>query len=163
MILPVSIDHGRYRKYGVNIGTVEIPLIHAGHDFGCPVGTNVRAIDRGKICWMGQANGFGGFRPLKPGGVIIIRHENIMAIYGHIDFDKYISTGNEVDKGRLLGTVSNYYYGKRDGSILELPHLHFCIYKGKNIFSTKWGYVKTLEDFYHPLNYIKDVNNGLIY
>jgi murein DD-endopeptidase MepM/ murein hydrolase activator NlpD len=163
MILPVTIDYGRYRKYGRNIGTIEYPLFHAGHDFDCPVGTPTVGIDRGKIAFIGNVNGFGGFNPDIPGGVVVVKHGNVFAIYGHIDYRDDLILGAEVDKGRVLGKVANYFYGKKDGTILELPHLHFCIYRGKNIFSTKWGYVNSLKDFYNPLNYIKDHNNGLIY
>jgi murein DD-endopeptidase MepM/ murein hydrolase activator NlpD len=146
MIDPVSIDHGRYRKFGFKLGN----NFHCGHDYGCPQGTIVKSIDDGIISFVGQKSGFGGWKPSKKGGVVCIKHGEIIAIYGHLNYDKSLSTGSRIKAGTLLGEIDEYISNGE-----SLPHLHFCIYKGHNIFSTRWGYVPNLNDWIPPLEYLK--------
>jgi murein DD-endopeptidase MepM/ murein hydrolase activator NlpD len=146
MIDPVNIDHGRYRKFSFKLGK----NYHCGHDFDCPKGTIVKSISKGVVSFIGQANGFGGWKPSKKGGVVMIKHGTIIALYGHVKYNDNIKTGNVINEGDEIGTIDDYF---SNGD--NLPHLHFCIYTGKNIFSTKWGYVKTLNDWINPLLYLR--------
>jgi murein DD-endopeptidase MepM/ murein hydrolase activator NlpD len=143
---PVNIDLGKYRKFGFKLGN----NFHCGHDYNCPLWTEVKSIQDGVVCFVGQKSGFGGWKPSKKGGVVCIKHGNIIAIYGHVKYDRSLRTGQSVKEGQVIGLVSDYV-----SNGISLPHLHFCIYDGKSIPSTRWGYVPKLNDWIPPLLYLK--------
>jgi len=133
---PVNIDKGRFRKFGRYYKDAGW---HVGHDFDCPIGTEVFAVDDGIIIFSGQVNGFGSMNPHSPGGVIIIQHENYCTLYGHIKRD--LKKDSKVKKGDKIGEVAEF----RNQNFL-LPHLHFGKYEGEGLPKTKWGYVKKEDD-----------------
>lgn len=139
MILPVQIDKGGYRKFGYKSGR----FYHAGHDFNCGLNEIVRSVANGVVLFSSQiSSGFGGYKPNKPGGVLIIRHFDskgnaFVALYGHIESD--IIDNENVVQGQRLGHVHQYV---SDG--IKLPHLHYGINLFDGIPESPWGYVKDL-------------------
>jgi murein DD-endopeptidase MepM/ murein hydrolase activator NlpD len=84
--------------------------LHAGTDFGAPIGTPVYAASHGTVVAAGAANGFGKWVKLAhPGGVT--------TVYGHISAWR-VSVGQAVQAGQLIAYSGNE--GRSTG-----PHLHF--------------------------------------
>ena len=150
---PVKIDNGRYRKFGFKLPN---GLIHIGHDFDCPIYTEVMAVSDGEIIFSGQVSGFGSLNPRMPGGVIVIRHINkygnsFVALYGHvISGDISVHSGDIVKKGQQIAKVGSFKNGNA-----FLPHLHFCIQEGDILPAGKWGYVKETGKWRSPLEYLE--------
>ncbi len=151
MIFPVQTDNGRYRHFGYKLGK----YFHCGHDFDCNLNEIVRSVANGTVLFSSQnVSGFGGWRPSKKGGCIIIQHEygknKFVALYGHIETD--LLQGEKVIAGEKIGKVHQYV---SDG--LKLPHLHFCINILMGIPKSKWGYVKKLKEngWIDPIKFIK--------
>jgi murein DD-endopeptidase MepM/ murein hydrolase activator NlpD len=134
-MLPVNQDRGRYRKFG----KLYKEGWHVGKDFDCNLDTEVHAVADGIIIFSDMANGFGSLNPSTKGGVIIIKHENYITLYGHINRKK--NKDDIVKKGETIGTIAKFF----NGGFL-LPHLHFAKALGQTWPDTKWGYVKTIED-----------------
>jgi murein DD-endopeptidase MepM/ murein hydrolase activator NlpD len=132
MIIPCHIDKGRFRKFGYHLTTRN--LYHVGHDFNCPQGTPVYASFKGEVIYTHLTGGFGGHSPRKDGYCILIKHKFNLSLYGHVA--AIVGDHEIVKEGQLIGHVHSYYI---DG--LNVPHLHFAIYKKPEIPRTKWGYV----------------------
>ena len=84
--------------------------LHAGTDFGAPIGTPVYAASNGTVLAAGPASGYG--RRVKighPGG--------ITTVYGHISSEA-VTVGQSVRPGQLIALSGNE--GRSTG-----PHLHF--------------------------------------
>lgn len=89
-------------------------VLHAGVDWGCPIGTPVKASCNGTVIQAGWMNGYGN--------CITIAHENGTATrYGHLNEVK-VSAGQKVKQGELIAFSGNT--GMSTG-----PHLHFEIRK----------------------------------
>jgi len=89
--------------------------LHAGTDFGAPIGTPVYAASNGTVLAAGPANGYGRWVKLDhPGGV--------STVYGHISREA-VSVGQAVGVGQLIAYSGNE--GRSTG-----PHLHFEIRPG---------------------------------
>ena len=84
--------------------------LHAGTDFGAPVGTPVYAASTGTVVAAGPASGYGRWVKLAhPGGVT--------TVYGHIS-SWIVTVGQAVAAGQLIAYSGNE--GRSTG-----PHLHF--------------------------------------
>ncbi len=87
---------------------------HEGHtalDIAVPLGTQVRAADRGKVIMAGWNPTGYGFR------VVIDHGTDYVTLYAHLS-DIYVDTGEVVGKGQVIGLTG------ANGNITG-PHLHF--------------------------------------
>ena len=88
--------------------------LHAGIDFGAPVGSPVRAVEDGKVEIAGEVSGFGNH--------VRIQHKGFETSYSHLS--EILATthpGAEVKRGDLIAYSGNT--GLSTG-----PHLHFEFY-----------------------------------
>lgn len=103
---------------------------HKGVDFACPLGTNVKAIERGKVVYSGMVDG--SVKKTNYGNVIVIdntpeadrNQRHIYSLYAHLD-DRRVSQFQTVRLLQSIGQSGNtgmryYYMGKKSGY-----HLHF--------------------------------------
>jgi len=135
MIYP-CIDNGGYRKFGFYLKGAGY---HTGHDFNCPAGTYIRAIENGKVIFNSQSvSGYGGIG--MDGGVVWVLHGDYVAQYGHVKSD--LPIGATIREQDIIGIVSDYWVHGNN-----IPHLHFCIVKQKTIPDDRWGYVKSLKKY----------------
>lgn len=99
-------------------------------DFASPLGTNVKAVEHGKVVYSGMVDG--SVKKTNYGNVIVIDHtpeadrdqRHIYSLYAHLD-SRGVYRGQGVSKGRTIGKSGNtgmryYYMGKKRGY-----HLHF--------------------------------------
>jgi murein DD-endopeptidase MepM/ murein hydrolase activator NlpD len=86
--------------------------LHAGVDFGVPIGTPVRAASDGTVIAVGPVSGFGQWVKLAHSG-------GINTVYGHIS-SWAVTVGQAVRAGQLIAFSGNE--GESTG-----PHLHFEI------------------------------------
>ena len=84
--------------------------LHAGLDFGAPIGTPIYAASNGTVIAAGQATGYGQW-------VKIAHPGNVTTIYGHIS-SWTVTVGQPVSVGQLIAYTGNE--GRSTG-----PHLHF--------------------------------------
>ena len=84
--------------------------LHAGIDFGAPIGTPIYAASNGSVIAAGAASGFGQWVKLRHPG-------NITTVYGHIS-RWTVTVGQAVQAGQLIAYSGNE--GRSTG-----PHLHF--------------------------------------
>lgn len=86
---------------------------HDGIDIPAPQGTSILAVDHGVVVY--ADNGIRGY-----GNMIVIAHQDeIYTVYAH-NRKNFVSKGDEIKKGQLIGQVGNT--GRSTG-----PHLHFEI------------------------------------
>ena len=128
-----------YTKISSHFGLRNAPAkgaatFHAAIDIPAPPGTNVIAIQNGKVTFTGWygANGYS----------IIIEHSNgITCTYGHMDPNFNVSIGMIVNKGTIVGKIGPLnIYGINDNPYKDKngnptngattgPHLHFSLKK----------------------------------
>ena len=85
---------------------------HAGMDIGGPTGTNIVAVESGRVSYSGYMRGYGN--------VIILSHDGgYSTVYGHNSVN-LVKKGQYVTKGNIIGKVG------RTGNATG-PHLHFEI------------------------------------
>ncbi len=150
MIRPVNIDKGGYRCFGwIDTKTKKI---HNGHDFNCPIGTDVKSVANGKVIFSGNINGFGSLNPSTKGGVVIIKHKDgnkvFYGLYGHVT--NLIKNGMDVKQGDKIGIIAEF----KNGEAL-CPHLHFAIWYANDYPPPPYGYVDNLRFWIDPLEFIK--------
>jgi hypothetical protein len=93
---------------------LHILRLHAGLDFGAPVGSQVRAAADGKVEFAGPASGFGNH--------VKIQHAGFETSYSHLSvISESIRPGIEVKQGDVIALSGNT--GLSTG-----PHLHFEFY-----------------------------------
>jgi hypothetical protein len=93
---------------------LHILRLHAGLDFGAPVGSQVRAAADGKVEFAGSAAGFGNH--------VKIQHAGFETSYSHLSvISEPIRPGVEVKQGDVIALSGNT--GLSTG-----PHLHFEFY-----------------------------------
>lgn len=85
---------------------------HNGTDFGAPTGTPLHAVKDGTVVAAGPASGYGLWIRIKT-------DDGHLLEYGHNDRN-YVSTGQRVHAGQVIGTVGNRGYSTG-------PHLHFGV------------------------------------
>jgi murein DD-endopeptidase MepM/ murein hydrolase activator NlpD len=151
MIYPLKTWHNNYRKFGKKYDSA----VHLGYDFGSNVGDLVYSISEGTILFAGHVGGFGSLYPSTPGGAIIIKHNEIVALYGHLNFDRGTKVGSLVKTGDILGTINRF---TSSGELL--PHLHFGIYKGDSIPPFPWGYSRSVGNWIDPIIYVQERLNN---
>lgn len=89
--------------------------LHAGDDFGVPVGTPLRAMSNGEVVFAGQQSGYGT--------MIDIRYsDGTISRYGHMS-SLQVTVGQKVSAGQQVGLSGNT--GRSTG-----PHLHLEIHPG---------------------------------
>ena len=85
-------------------------LDHLGIDLVAPLGTSVKAAERGVVAWEGRKWGYGN--------CIVIRHSTHLAsIYGHLSHIN-VHVGQSVSKGEAIGLSGSTGFSTG-------PHLHF--------------------------------------
>jgi hypothetical protein len=93
---------------------LHILRLHAGIDFGAPVGSPVRAAADGKVEFAGSAPGFGNH--------VRIQHKGFETSYSHLlDIPASIKPGAEVVQGEIVALSGN-------SGLSTGPHLHFEYY-----------------------------------
>ncbi len=93
----------------------------------------VYAIADGRVIHSAWVGGYGG--------VVIIRHPEYTALYGHLDPDSLIKKDTELVLGQEIGFLGQGYTNQTDN---ERKHLHLSIYTA-NVLNLK-GYVQTKEE-----------------
>ncbi|MDK1310534.1 peptidoglycan DD-metalloendopeptidase family protein [Pseudoalteromonas ardens] len=104
--------------------------LHAGLDFGAPVGTPIFAAGNGTIKKAGWGGGFGNR--------IVIRHANgYDTLYAHLNgFAKGVKPGTRVRQGEVIGYLGNT-------GLSQARHLHYEVHKhGKPINPLSLRHVK---------------------
>jgi LysM repeat protein len=86
---------------------------HRAIDIVVPIGTSVKAVDRGKVVYAGWNPTGYGFR------VVIDHGIDYLTLYAHLS-DIYVQAGEVVGKGQVIGVSGS------NGNITG-PHLHFEI------------------------------------
>jgi murein DD-endopeptidase MepM/ murein hydrolase activator NlpD len=84
--------------------------LHAGVDFGVPIGTPIYAASDGTVLAVGPASGYGQWVKLSHPG-------RVTTVYGHIS-RWTVTVGQAVQPGQLIAYSGNE--GRSTG-----PHLHF--------------------------------------
>lgn len=98
---------------------------HNGVDIGAPEGTNILAAAAGEVIISRTGGWNGGY-----GNYIVIRHSNgTQTLYAH-NSANYVSAGNRVEQGEVIGAVG--HSGSVSGPTGN--HLHFEIRGAKNPF-----------------------------
>jgi len=96
--------------------------LHAGVDFGVPVGTKVRAIADGVVTSSSYDEGGYGYH-------VVLRHpDGTTSLYAHLS--RVAELGHRVTAGEVLGRSGNT--GQSTG-----PHLHFEMRKGDRPFDPR--------------------------
>mgnify|MGYP007071621231 CR=1 FL=1 len=107
---------------------------HTGTDFGCPVGTPMRATSDGTIVYVGD-DGLGGMT------VDLVRSDNLLQRFGHLS--KYnCRVGQSVKAGDIIALSGNT--GMSTG-----PHLHWELRWDRKWVGGDWVDPRTL----HPANF----------
>lgn len=94
--------------------SVDRDHIHKGHDWAVPMGTNVKASEKGivELAYYSDSYGYN----------VLIRHnEKYETRYAHMS-ELFVSKGEKVERGQALGLSGNT--GDSTG-----PHLHFEVIK----------------------------------
>jgi murein DD-endopeptidase MepM/ murein hydrolase activator NlpD len=96
---------------------LHILRLHAGIDFGAPVGSQVRAVADGKVEIAGPASGFGNH--------VRLQHQGFETSYSHLsEISAGVVVGASVTRGQIIALSGNT--GLSTG-----PHLHFEYYLGR--------------------------------
>jgi murein DD-endopeptidase MepM/ murein hydrolase activator NlpD len=91
---------------------LHILRLHAGIDFGAPIGSQVRSVADGKIEIAGPVSGFGNH--------VRVQHKGFETSYSHLS-EILVTVGATVTQGQVVGLSGNT--GLSTG-----PHLHFEYY-----------------------------------
>jgi murein DD-endopeptidase MepM/ murein hydrolase activator NlpD len=91
---------------------LHILRLHAGIDFGAPVGSQVRAVADGKVEIAGPVSGFGNH--------VRVQHRGFETSYSHLS-EISVAVGANVTQGQIIALSGNT--GLSTG-----PHLHFEYY-----------------------------------
>ncbi|WP_078428532.1 peptidoglycan DD-metalloendopeptidase family protein [Alkalihalobacterium alkalinitrilicum] len=112
---------------------------HYGIDIAAPEGTPIVSIKEGTITKSYYSDSYGN--------VIFVSHDNkLETVYAHLH-ERFVSEGERVEKGQVIGTVGNT--GRSSGN-----HLHFEVHVGE------WNISKT--NSIDPLLVLKDEQNSLV-
>ncbi|MFV8828431.1 peptidoglycan DD-metalloendopeptidase family protein [Alkalihalobacterium sp. APHAB7] len=112
---------------------------HFGIDIAAPEGTPIVSIKDGTVSRSYYSDTYGN--------VIFVKHDSeLETIYAHMH-ERYLSEGDSVEQGQVIGTVGNT--GRSSGN-----HLHFEVHVGE------WNISKT--NSIDPLLVLKDEPNSLV-
>jgi len=92
--------------------------LHAGIDFGDPIGTPIRSVTDGVVIEAGPASGFGLW-------VRVAQDDGTIGVYGHVN-DILATVGQQVRAGDVIATVGNRGFSTG-------PHLHYEVWMPGNI------------------------------
>ncbi|WP_084488518.1 M23 family metallopeptidase [Nocardia niwae] len=95
-------------NFGTRWGT-----LHAGLDFGDPLGAPIAAVTDGVVIEAGPASGFGLW-------VRVQQDDGTVGVYGHVN-DILVDVGQPVRAGDVIATVGNRGYSTG-------PHLHYEVH-----------------------------------
>lgn len=110
-----SIDKVIYSK------TLELWKTHDGIDIAADIGTNVKSIEKGTIEKVYEDSFYGT--------TIVIDHgQGYKSSYSNLDKNTSVKEKQTVNKGEVIGKVSNTAIGE----IKDEPHLHFTLFKDNN-------------------------------
>ncbi len=102
-------------EYGPREVTIEgASSFHEGIDFGAPAGTPIPAAGAGTVTSAGMSGGYGNLVVIDHGGGVVTK-------YAHMQTTPYVSVGQVVPRGHILGPVGNT--GTSGGN-----HLHFEVH-----------------------------------
>ncbi|MBH0779878.1 M23 family metallopeptidase [Nocardia bovistercoris] len=87
--------------------------MHAGLDFGDPIGAPIAAVTDGVVVEAGPASGFGLW-------IRVRQDDGTIGVYGHVD-DILAEVGQQVRAGDRIATVGNRGYSTG-------PHLHYEVH-----------------------------------
>lgn len=97
---------------------------HNGIDIRAPLGTPVRAAEKGVVVETGDTDAFP--RCLSYGKWVLVRHENnLSTLYAHLSLIK-VKKGESAERGGLLGYSGATGYATG-------PHLHFTVYDANTV------------------------------
>jgi murein DD-endopeptidase MepM/ murein hydrolase activator NlpD len=117
---------------------------------------SVYAVDDGEVVW--NATELSKYKTQHDkywNAFVIIKHNGYYAYYGHLA-SPFLSIGNKVTKGSLIGQVRDAYTNQ-DKKDTNNNHLHISISIGKDWVRSGWGYQPTqtgLNQFVNPRKYI---------
>ncbi len=116
-------SYAGYYNRPISGGTKTQPLHgYNAVDFGAPVGTPIMAAAEGTVIISKNGGYNGGY-----GTYVVVSHENgTQTLYGHMSED-YVSVGQHVTQGEIIGALGNT--GKSTG-----PHVHFEVRGARNPF-----------------------------
>ncbi|MFC8531855.1 M23 family metallopeptidase [Nocardia sp. NPDC057227] len=89
--------------------------LHAGLDFGDPIGAPIAAVTDGTVLEAGPAAGFGLW-------VRVQQDDGTVGVYGHVQ-DILAAVGQQVRAGDVIATVGNRGFSTG-------PHLHYEVHAG---------------------------------
>jgi murein DD-endopeptidase MepM/ murein hydrolase activator NlpD len=154
MIKPIEF-HGFYRRFKDKAEN----SIHLGDDFVSYEKINVYAITDGEVLDSREISGFGGLNPAILGGAIFIKHNNIVALYGHVN--REVNKGDIVKQGQIIGSIRDFTNKDLKHGQYHAPHLHFGIWNGEKLPPSPFGYSNNIGLWIDPIKFLKD--NGVIY
>ncbi len=105
-------------------------LGHTGIDYGCSLGTAVRATGDGRVSFAGPGANHGGFLSVA-GNAILLDHGDIYSAYSHLSRFA-VSQGQQVSQGQVIG------YSGNTGQVTG-PHLHFEFWGKPTNWQNGWS------------------------
>ncbi|MEU7765832.1 M23 family metallopeptidase [Nocardia sp. NPDC049190] len=118
--------------FGTRWGT-----LHAGLDFGDPLGAPIASVTDGVVIEAGPASGFGLW-------VRVQQDDGTVGVYGHVN-DILATVGQQVHAGDTIATVGNRGYSTG-------PHLHYEVHlpDGEPIDPMPWLAVRGIDVLRNP-------------
>ncbi|MCO4744150.1 MAG: M23 family metallopeptidase [Proteobacteria bacterium] len=114
---PVTTEHRISSGYGMRTHPVTgVHKLHNGVDLAVPVGTDIVAVQSGRVAAIGEDNANGRF-------VVIDHGSKVRTSYCHLD-EQLVKRGDTVSRGAKIALSGNT--GRSTG-----PHLHFTLRVGK--------------------------------
>lgn len=107
----------------------------------------VRAIMDGTVVRIEDVSGYGG--------MALIDHDGVNAIYGHIDLaSSELRPGDAVTKGQTIANLGNHESNETDG---ERKHLHFGLYEDEPRYINGYGASESsLDEWVNPQNFFTE-------
>ncbi|WP_454196479.1 M23 family metallopeptidase [Nocardia sp. Marseille-Q1738] len=111
--------------------------MHAGLDFGDPLGAPISAVTDGVVIEAGPASGFGLW-------VRVQQDDGTVGVYGHVN-DILAAVGQPVRAGDVIATVGNRGYSTG-------PHLHYEVHlpSGEKIDPAPWLAARGIDVMRNP-------------
>lgn len=105
-------------------------LGHTGIDYGCPMGTAIRATGDGRVSFVGPGANHGGLLSVA-GNAILLDHGDIYSAYSHLSRFA-VTQGQQVTQGQIIG------YSGNTGQVTG-PHLHFEFWGKPTNWKNGWS------------------------
>lgn len=123
---PVTQQFGENPDYYRSLGQ----LGHTGIDYGCSMGTSVRATGDGRVSFAGPGANHGGFLAVA-GNAILLDHGDVYSAYSHLSRFA-VGQGQQVSQGQVIG------YSGNTGQVTG-PHLHFEFWGKPTNWKNGWS------------------------